>query len=86
MGRNDDPLSDPDALLAAYRKSLRTVIGHAVFFVLCCTIAIIVRRMFNMPPALLSVVFIVALILFGGDIMRFLSFRRRVRRLRESRD
>ncbi|MGH7958980.1 MAG: hypothetical protein ACREH8_18495 [Opitutaceae bacterium] len=72
------------ALEVAYRKSRRTIIGHAVFFVLCCTVAIILRRMFKMPPALLSVVFFVALILFGGDLLRFLSYRRRLRRTREN--
>ena len=71
-------------LEAAYRKSRRTIIGHAIFFMLCCTVAIILRRMFNMPPALLSVVFFVALILFGGDLLRFLSYRRQLRRLRET--
>jgi hypothetical protein len=71
-------------LEAAYRKSLWTIIGHAVFFVVCCAIAIIARRMLKMPPALLTVVFVVALLLFGGDIWRFLSCRRRLKRMRES--
>jgi hypothetical protein len=67
---------------AAYRKSLFTIIGHAVFFVGCCTLAVIARRMLKMPPALLTVVFLVALLLFGGDLFRFLSCRRRLARLR----
>jgi hypothetical protein len=67
---------------AAYRKSLFTIIGHSVFFVGCCALAVIARRMLKMPPALLTVVFFVALLLFGGDLLRFLSCRRRLARLR----
>ena len=73
---------DLAAAEVAYRKSLFTIIGHTVFFVICCTVAIIARRMVKMPPALLTVVFIVALLLFGGDLLRFLSCRRRLARLR----
>ena len=73
-------------LETAYRKSLRTIIGHAVFFIICCTTAVILRRMFKMPPALLTMVFVVALLLFGGDILRFLSYRRRLRQIRETRN
>lgn len=72
------------ALEAAYRKSLWTIIGHAVFFFVCCAAAVILRRMFKMPPALLTMVFVVALLLFGGDFLRFLSYRRQLRRRRES--
>jgi cytochrome c biogenesis protein CcdA len=67
---------------AGYRKALWTIIGHSAFFVLCCIIAIIVRRFLKLPPALLTVAFGVAVILFGGDFWRFLSFRRRRRKLR----
>jgi hypothetical protein len=79
-----DVMTELAALEIAYRKARRTIIGHAVFFVICCTVAIVLRRMFNMPPALLTVVFFVALILFGGDLLRFLSYRRQLRRMRES--
>ena len=79
----DEAPMDLATLEVAYRKSRRTVIGHAVFFVLCCTIAVVLRRMFKMPPALLTVVLIVALALFGGDILKFLSYRRQLRRMRE---
>ena len=72
------------SLEAAYRKSLWTVIGHAVFFVVCCTIAVVLRRMLKMPPALLTMVFVVAILLFGGDVWRFFTYRRRLRRMRES--
>lgn len=74
---------DRAALEAAYRKAFWTIIGHSVFFVLCCTVAVLARRLFKMPPALLTVAFLAALLLFGGDFWRFLSYRRRLRRLRE---
>jgi hypothetical protein len=79
-------LDDADlaAVEAGYRKALWTIIGHSVFFVGCCVIAILARKLFKLPPALLTVAFFVALFLFGGDIWRFLSFRRRLRRLRET--
>jgi hypothetical protein len=83
-GSRHEVPTDLASLEIAYRKSRRTIIGHAVFFVVCCTVAVILRRMFNMPPALLTVVFFVALILFGGDILRFLSYRRQLRRIREN--
>lgn len=70
------------ALEAAYRKSLFTVLGHLVFVVVCCGGALVLRRMFGLPPAFLSVVFLVALVLFGGDIFRFLRLRYRVQRRR----
>ena len=79
-GRETEDLA---TLEAAYRKSFWTIIGHSVFFVLCCAVAVIARRMFKMPPALLTVAFLAALLLFGGDFWRFLSYRRRLRRLRE---
>ena len=80
----DEAMNQLATLEAAYRKMLWTIIGHGVFFFICCAVAVIARRMFKMPPALLTVVFIVALLLFGGDILRFMSCRRRLRQLRES--
>jgi hypothetical protein len=82
--RRPEEFTDLASLEAAYRKSRFTIIGHGIFFFLCCTFAVIVRRMIKMPPALLTVVFIVALLLFGGDLLRFLSYRRRLRRMRET--
>jgi isoprenylcysteine carboxyl methyltransferase (ICMT) family protein YpbQ len=66
----------------AYRKLRFTMICHAAFFVVCCVTAVVVRRAMGLPPALLGVVIIVALVVFGGDIMKFLASRERVRRLR----
>jgi hypothetical protein len=79
-----DDITDLATLEAAYRKSRFTIIGHGIFFFLCCVIAIIARRMLKMPPVLLTMVFIVALLLFGGDILRFLAYRRRLRQLRQN--
>ena len=83
-GPSHDAMIELASLEAAYRKSRRTIIGHAVFFLLCCTVAVVLRGMMKMPPAFLTVVFVVALGLFGGDLLRFLSYRRRLRRLRET--
>ena len=66
------------ALHAAYRKALFTIISHGIFFVVCCTVAVLARKMLKMPPSLLTVVFAVALVLFGGDLFRFLRHRRRL--------
>lgn len=77
------PPADLAAVEAAYRKLLRTILGHTVFFVVCVVLAIVLRRMFRMPPALLTVAFFVALALFGGDLVRFITCRSRLRRLRE---
>ena len=68
----------------AYRKARWTMLGHVIFLGLCCGAAVMLRRVFKLPPALLGVVFIVALIVFGGDIMNFLRLRDRRRRLAES--
>ncbi len=78
------PTEDLATLELAYRKIRWTIIGHAVFFVACCVIAVVARSMIKMPPALLTMVFLVALLLFGGDIWRFFSCRRRLRRAREA--
>jgi hypothetical protein len=71
---------------AAYRRILRTMFGHTIFFVVCCAVAILLRRMFKLPPALLTVAFFVALLLFGGDVIRFFNCRNRLRRLREQHE
>lgn len=69
----------------AYRKLRLTLILHLVFFLGCCILGSILRRSIGLPPAMLGVVIIVALIVFGGDIFKFLVCRDRLRRLRASR-
>ena len=80
------PDTDLATVEAAYRKILRTILGHSVFFIACCVAAIVLRRMFRLPPALLTMAFFVALFLFGGDLIRFINCRSRLRRLREQHD
>jgi hypothetical protein len=67
---------------AAYRRAKFTLIGHALFLGLCCAAGVLLRRGFGQPPIFLAVVFIVALLVFGGDIMKFLYCRNELRRLR----
>lgn len=80
------PDADLATVEAAYRKTLWTILGHAAFFVGCCVVAIVLRKLFRLPPALLTVALLVALVLFGGDLVRFLSCRHRLRRLRAQRN
>jgi hypothetical protein len=68
----------------AYRKLRFTMLCHLGFFLLCCVAVFVARRAMGLPPALLGVVIIVALIAFGGDIMKFLACRERLRRARSS--
>jgi hypothetical protein len=69
--------------LIAYRRSRLTMFGHLIFLGLCIAAVAIGRRMAGLPPQLLGVVLIVALILFGKDIMTFLHLRSKLARLRE---
>ena len=79
-------MHESDAELAeaerTYRKLRFTMLCHLGFFVLCCGLAALARRAMGLPPALLGVVIIVALVAFGGDIMKFIACRDRLRRLR----
>jgi hypothetical protein len=68
---------------AAYRKALFKLVGLGVFIVACCAAAVVVRKMFGLPSAFLSVVFIVALLLFSPDIFRFMVLRNKLQSLRE---
>ena len=77
------PADDPIAIEIAYRRAFWTIVGHGVFLVVCCVIAIVLRRLFKLPPALLTVAFFVALLLFGGDLWRFVRYRRKLRLLQE---
>jgi hypothetical protein len=68
--------------LVAYRKSRFTIICHAIFLGLCIAATVIARRIVGLPPQLLTTVIIVALVVFGKDIMTFFHLRSRVARLR----
>ena len=78
------PPDDPAALERDYRQSARTLLGHCLFLAACGLVAIGLRRFLRLPPALLGVALIVALIVFGADIMKFFRARDRVRALREN--
>ena len=77
---NDDEIA---ALETAYRKALFKVIFHLIFVVVCCLGAAVLRQVMGLPPAFLSAVLIVALLLFSPDIFRFMVLRNKVQRLRE---
>jgi uncharacterized integral membrane protein len=65
----------------AYRRARWTLIGHMVFLLACSLGAMVIRRFFKMPAAVIGTAIIVALLLFGGDVMRFFRCRDRLRRL-----
>ena len=69
--------------LRAYRKSRFTIICHVVFLGLCIAATVVARRFMGMPPQLLTTVIIVALLVFGKDIMTFFRLRSEVARLRD---
>ena len=69
--------------LAAYRKSRFTMFGHVLFLGLCIGFVVVARRVFGMPPQVLGLVIIVALVVFGKDIMTFLHLRSKLARLRD---
>jgi uncharacterized integral membrane protein len=74
---------DLEELERAYRSARFKVILHLLFVTVCSIVALILRRFFKMPPLMLGVVLIVALIVFFGDIMRFLRLREEIRRARD---
>jgi cytochrome c biogenesis protein CcdA len=76
----DETAEETAAIERAYNRAWWTIVGHAIFVAACCAGVILLRRLFRLPSALLGVVFIVALIVFGGDIMKFLRARDRLRR------
>ena len=81
MSSVDDEL---EQALRAYRKSRFTIICHAIFLALCVGATILARRMMGLPPQLLATVIIVALVVFGRDIMTFFHLRSRVAQLRRN--
>lgn len=68
--------------LRAYRKSRFTMICHAIFLGLCIAAVVAGRRMMGLPPQVVATVLIVALIVFGKDIMTFFRLRSEVAKLR----
>lgn len=66
----------------AERQAKRTVFGHALFVVVCCALALVLRRFFRFPPQLSWTVFAIPLVVFSGDIIRW---RWRLHRLKQAR-
>ena len=74
--------TDLAELERAYRGARFKVLLHAIFVGLCCVGTLMLRRFFRLPPAMLGVVIIVALLVFSGDIMRFFRLRDELQRMR----
>ena len=77
-----DESGDFEATLRAYRKSRFTVICHAVFIGLCAVVTVLGRRFLGLPTQVLVTVLVVALVVFGRDIMVFLALRSKIARFR----
>ena len=76
------PDADLEQTLRAYRKSRFTIICHGIFLFLCVIATVVARRAMGLPPQVIATVIIVALILFGKDIMIFFRLRSEVAKLR----
>lgn len=77
-----DPDDDLQTAETEYRKSRMTVLWHVGFLTVALIFAVGVRRAIGLPQQMLGVVIIVALLVFGRDIMRFMYLRSKVARLR----
>jgi len=77
-----ESLDEITRLEVAYRRAKRTIFGHLIFVGLACLVGVVIRRAVGLPQIFLATVFIVALVLFGGDIMKLLYCRNELRRLR----
>lgn len=77
-----DDSGDFEQTLRAYRKSRFTIICHAVFIGLCALVTVLSRRFLGLPTQVLVTVLVVALVVFGRDIMVFFALRSKVARLR----
>jgi ABC-type transport system involved in cytochrome bd biosynthesis fused ATPase/permease subunit len=71
------------ALEATYRRAMFKLIFIFAFIVACCVVAAVARQAMGLPPALLSAVLIIALLLFSPEIFRFLRLRNQLQRLRD---
>ena len=69
---------------AAYRKAQFKLVFVLIFIGACCLGATVARQMMGLPPALLSAVLIVALLLFSPEIFRFMRLRNQLQSLREN--
>lgn len=69
-------------LETAYRRAKFTMICHVLFIGTASFLGVLVRRIAGLPPIFLFTVLVVALVLFGGDIMKFFYCRNELKRLR----
>jgi hypothetical protein len=65
-----------------YRRARFTIICHLVFLVAVFVAGAVARRALGFSTMFLATALIVALVVFGGDIMKFLYCRNELRRLR----
>ncbi|MEO7415007.1 MAG: hypothetical protein ABIZ81_16830 [Opitutaceae bacterium] len=66
----------------AQRRAKRTLIGHAIFVIICCFVALILRKLLRYPPQLAWTVFAAPMLVFSGDIARWLWRSHQLNRLR----
>ena len=67
----------------AQRRAKRILIGHAIFVGLCLFAALILRRALRYPPQIAWTVFVVPMLVFSGDIGRWMWRSYRLNQLRE---
>jgi hypothetical protein len=81
MPRPPPTTAELHVLIEAHRKARRVVIGHFIFFIICCGVIMIARRYLKFPLQLSWVIIIAFLVAFAGDLGRFLYRRYQLQRL-----
>lgn len=76
------PEEDPAEIERAYRRALFKLILHLGYVFLLCIGAFAIRKAFGLPPAFLTIVLVLALVLFSPEIFRFMVLRAKVQRIR----
>lgn len=79
------PLDETARLQATYLRLRRTFFRNLIFFLVCCILALILRRLLRFPPGLSWVVFAVPAVLFAGDVIRLLACGFKINRLQRSK-
>ena len=77
---------DPAEIERAYRRALFKVILHLGYVFLLCIGAFAIRKAFGLPPAFLTIVLVLALVLFSPEIFRFMRLRNELQRLERLRE
>ena len=81
MPRPPPTTAELHVLIEAHRKARRVVLGHFIFFIICCVVIMIARRYPKFPLQLSWVIIIAFLVAFAGDLGRFLYRRYQLQRL-----